>query len=367
MKRIYLEGLNDFKDIYVFERDGAYHFKYRCPKQKRWVRYSGKHFNNGFPVRNTKLVIKIVNYIDEKMKAGLNPKDIIRIKSGMGLEDFKDEYINYIRKEINKPSANTDEYLYKYLIMKFGNKGLNDFTDDDLEYYKTKRKKEVSEATIQHELVVLRSILRVYKKLYKIKKLDLPKLPKLNAERRRIPELISDEEFLKIVEVADDSLKKLCYIMKYTSCRPSEATRLKGKDIRQFLLKDNKHYLVITDTKTGKGERALPINDELWDVIKDTKPDEYIVNYNGEPYLDSHVLTTKFRRAKKRAGITKRISLYSLRHTAITYLVINSDIKTAQQFAGHTRITMTEKYTHLIPNRLIDASDSLKINKKGRL
>ena len=63
----------------------------------------------------------------------------------------------------------------------------------------------------------------------------------------------------------------------------------------------------------------------------------------------------------KRANITKKVTLHSLRHTNITLqLIAGVDLKTVSSRAGHARAsTTTDIYSHFIRNSDCHASKIL--------
>jgi integrase/recombinase XerD len=113
---------------------------------------------------------------------------------------------------------------------------------------------------------------------------------------------------------------------------------------------------------TGKGdkERLVPIGDEAVKLIHIylenirvhltvAKGNEDIVFLSRRGQKLSRVMIFMIiKEAAKKAGITKKISPHTFRHSFATHLVEGgADLQAVQEMLGHESITTTEIYTHL--------------------
>lgn len=141
--------------------------------------------------------------------------------------------------------------------------------------------------------------------------------------------------------------------------RVSELTELK---VQQVWLDEG--YMIIT----GKGDkqRVVPISPVSADLIRDyleirnTGPikkegaDVLFLNRRGAP-LTRVMVFYVIKEAAAAAGITKKVSPHTLRHSFATHLLEGgANLRAIQEMLGHESIATTEIYLHLDRTRLRD-------------
>ena len=169
---------------------------------------------------------------------------------------------------------------------------------------------------------------------------------------KHLPVVMSREEVKRLIGAAKSSKSRLIIMLMYASgLRLSECLKMGQKDLEL----DQKTGWV----RAGKGnkDRMIILSDSLIGALK-----EYVVgrsessylfeNKEGEP-LTSRNVQKIVKRAAIRAGINKKVSPHTLRHSFATHLLESgTDIRKIQELLGHANLQTTQIYTKVSTEEL---------------
>lgn len=124
-------------------------------------------------------------------------------------------------------------------------------------------------------------------------------------------------------------------------------------------------------TKTEASNASLPISDELWEYLKHVKEqqdaapkitDKYkdyvCVNRIGEIVKPEHV-TQKFPRLMEQNNM-KHICFHALRHSCISLIASQNNMKITQTCARHSNFNTTaDIYSHITDDRVATAFEGV--------
>jgi integrase len=162
---------------------------------------------------------------------------------------------------------------------------------------------------------------------------------------RAIPETITEEELIKILEATQNKKDRAAYLICfYEALRVSEIVNLLPDNIKAA------QYTI--EIKQGKGNKDRHIT-----IIKPLKMQENeIIKALKQIPIGKGVraLEISFKKKAKEV-LNKDLHFHCLRHSGATWLLNKKrwDIRQVQQHLGHSKIATTEIYTHVSPSDLI--------------
>ena len=166
----------------------------------------------------------------------------------------------------------------------------------------------------------------------------------------KLPVVLSGEEIMQFF----DHVPSLKYRAALMTCygaglRVSEAVALRVADI------DSDRKLIRIDQGKGKKDRYAMLSPRLLEVLRRywraARPATWLFpSWHTNQHLCASSLQTACREAALRAGLRKRVTVHTLRHSFATHLLENgTDMRIIQVLLGHSRIDTTARYAAVSP------------------
>src|SRR5918911_3797320 len=182
---------------------------------------------------------------------------------------------------------------------------------------------------------------------------QLEKSPTVGVEtpkrERNTRQFLRSDEYTKMLSLAGANPRDYAILQVFlqTGIQVSELASLKIEDI-------DFHKPAITVRGKGNQEREIALEKKGVHALKSylaVRPQglstKVFLNYQGEPISERGIrkLVVKYR---KEAGITKKASCHTLRHTFATYKAERGvSAYQLQQWLGHANLNTTQIYVHL--------------------
>jgi len=178
-------------------------------------------------------------------------------------------------------------------------------------------------------------------------------------KEKKLPRVLTVEEVELILKHCPN-LKHKCILMTLYSggLRRSELINLKITDIDS-----NQMLIRITDSKGNKDRHTL-LSETLLELLRDYirfyKPKHWLYEGQSGGQYSATSIENIFRKAIRKAQITKHATPHTLRHSFATHLLEQGiSLRYIQEILGHSSITTTEIYTHVSSKQLTKIQNPL--------
>jgi integrase len=222
------------------------------------------------------------------------------------------------------------------------------YTSQMVEKFKILRLKKVSPVKVNIEFRTLRSAFNIAINWGLISENPFKRCKQIRVPQKR-PVYLTQDEFHQLMSAID--LEWFNDVVRFaiaTMMRAGEIVNLEWDSVdfdRRLIRVENTDQFRI---KTHKS-RAIPMDEMVFLMLKEIKRtcNKVFVFPDGRPVSVGYI-SSRFKKFARKAGLRNEIHFHSLRHTGATWLVQRDvPIYTVQQLLGHSRVDMTQIYSHL--------------------
>ncbi len=170
------------------------------------------------------------------------------------------------------------------------------------------------------------------------------KLP-LARKSLKLPLVLSKEEIIKMIDSTNNLKHKLVIMfLYYAGLRLDEVRNIRWSDI------DFDREIIHLKIAKGDKERVVFLHKRLTETLrmfgmKEAGP--IFISQRGGKY-NKRTIQQVVKSASRKAGIRKKVTPHTLRHSFATHLLESgADIRHIQQLLGHKDLKTTQIYTHV--------------------
>ena len=177
---------------------------------------------------------------------------------------------------------------------------------------------------------------------------EIPERIAYAREPRKLPVILGADEVVRFLEAVPSLKTRTALTTAYAAgLRASEAVSLEVADI------DSARMLIQVRHGKGAKDRTVMLSPQLLAILRTywrlARPRQWLFPGRDETKpIDVQVLHAACRSATKAAGLAKRVTVHTLRHSFATHLLESGvDIRIIQVLLGHNSLSTTARYTQV--------------------
>lgn len=167
-------------------------------------------------------------------------------------------------------------------------------------------------------------------------------------EPRKLPVVLSPDEVVRFLEAVASLKARAALTTVYAAgLRASEVVGLKVENI------DSARNVIRVEHGKGGKDRYVMLSAELLGILRVywrlARPGHWLFpGRDASKPIDVQVLHAACRSARAAAGLDKRVTVHTLRHSFATHLLESgADIRIIQVLLGHANLSSTARYTQV--------------------
>ena len=187
---------------------------------------------------------------------------------------------------------------------------------------------------------------------------EIPERIPYAREPRKLPVVLSADEVVRFLEAVSSLKTRAALTTAYAAgLRASEAVGIRLADI------DAGRMVIRVEHGKGGKDRYVMLSVQLLGILRTywrlARPTHWLFpGRDASKPIDVQVLHAACRSARAAAGLAKRVTVHTLRHSFATHLLESgTDIRIIQVLLGHSNLSSTARYTQ-VSNGLIRRTES---------
>jgi site-specific recombinase XerD len=193
-----------------------------------------------------------------------------------------------------------------------------------------------------------------------LRRAELPERIPYAREPRKLPLVLGANEVVRFLEAVPGLKSRTALTTAYAAgLRASEAARLKVSDI------DSSRMMIRVEEGKGAKDRYAMLSPQLLRILRGywrlVRPRHWLFPGRDESQpIDPQSLHAACRSACKAAGLGKRVTVHTLRHSFATHLLeAGTDIRIIQVLLGHSNLSTTARYTRVASTTIRNTASPL--------
>jgi len=186
------------------------------------------------------------------------------------------------------------------------------------------------------------------------------KIP-LAQDSKKLPVVLNKQEIKNMFELTRNHKHRLILaLLYYAGLRLDEARNIYWQDV------DFERSLLHIKTAKGDKDRIVFLHDQLRRILEEDglkKSGIILLSERGTRYTD-RTIQEIVPNSCKEAGIAKKATPHSLRHSFATHLLeAGANLRSIQQLLGHKELRTTQIYTHVANNEIKNLASLIRFQK----
>lgn len=181
-----------------------------------------------------------------------------------------------------------------------------------------------------------------------LKQANVPERIPYAREPQKLPVVLGADEVVQFLEAVSGRKARVALTTAYAAgLRASEAANLKVSDI------DSSRMVIRIEQGKGGRDRYVMLSPQLLGILRSywrvTRPAHWLFpGRDPEHLIHPVVLHSACRSACAASGISKRVTVHTLRHSFATHLLEGgTDIRIIQALLGHRNVNTTARYAQV--------------------